>query len=200
MLESILFALLGEECEPFFEEIGGGRMHLFSRVSALKICQGVRVGIVFPLVDFACRYAIAEHFFDVSQGHFDRLVHLCCGVDIVPIFKMVAVAPLVVHPRVGAAENFALALVGASRSLVVARAGDKFGRRIFGEVVKKPLPADACTEAMANDTMAVACDGAKMQKRMCHILSSSVFLYYITNLGNVKMETKSKNGYYLTFA
>ena len=162
MLESLFFSLLGKACEPFFEEIGGVGMHLFSRVSALKICQGVRVGIVFPLVDFACRYAIAEHFFDVSQGHFNGFVHFGGWIDVVPIFKVVAVAPLVVHPRVGTAVNFAFAFVGASRSLVVARAGDKFGRRIFGEVVEKSLPANACTEAMTNNTMAVARDGAKM--------------------------------------
>ena len=175
MLESLFFSILGKEREPFFEEVGGGRVHFLSRVSALKICQWMLVGVVFPLVDFACRYAIAEHFFDVSQGHFNRFVHLGGWIDIVPIFKVVAVAPLVVHPRVGAAVNFAFALVGASCSLVVTRAGDELGGRILGEVVKKPLPTDACTEAMANDAMAVACNGTKMQKRMGHILSSFVF-------------------------
>ena len=99
-----------------------------------------------------------------------------------------AVAALVVHPRVRAAVNFALALVGASRSLVVARAGNELGGRIFGEVVKKPLPADACTEAMPKNAMAVACDGTKMQEWMCHILSSFVFLYYITIWGKVKIK------------
>ena len=180
MCKSFFLALLGKESEPFFEEVGGGRVHFLSRVSALKICQWMLVGIVFALVDFACRYAVAEHFFDVSQGHFNGFVHLGGWIDIVPIFKVVAVAPLVVHPRVGAAEDFALALVGTSRSLVITRAGDKFGGRIFGEVVKKPLPADACTEAMANDTMAVTRNGAKMQKRMCHILSSFGFFFIIS--------------------
>ena len=179
MLESLFFSLLGKECEPFFEEIGGVGMHFLSRVSALKICQGMLVGVVFVLVDFACRYAIAEHFFDVSQGHFNGFVHLCGWIDVVPIFKVVAVAALVVHPRVGAAEDFALALVGASRSLVITRTGDKFGRRIFGEVVKKPLPTDACTEAMANDTMAVARNSAKMQKRVGHSGSPFSFSCYI---------------------
>ena len=154
-------------------------MHCLSRVSALKICQGMRVGVAFSLINFACRYAIAEHFFDVSQGHFNGFVHLGGWVDIVPIFKVVAVAPLVVHPRVGAAEKFAFALVGASCALIVARAGDKFGGRIFGEVVKKPLPTDACTEAMANDTMAVARNSAKMQKRMGHCGSPFSFSCYI---------------------
>ena len=148
----------------------------------------MRVGIVFPLVDFACRYAVAEHFFDVSQGHFNGLVHLGGWIDVVPIFKVVAVAALVVHPCIRAAEEFAFALVGAPCALIIARAGNELGGRILGEVVKKPLPADACTEAMANDTMAVARDGAKMQKRMGHILSSFVFLYYITNLGNVNIK------------
>ena len=122
----------------------------------------MRVGIVFPLVDFACRYAIAEHFFDVSQGHFNGFVHLGGWVDIVPIFKVMAVAPLVVHPRVGAAEDFALALVGASRSLVVTRAGNELAGRIFGEVVKKPLPANSCAKTVPNNAMAMARDGAKM--------------------------------------
>ena len=122
----------------------------------------MRVGIVFPLVDFACRYAVAEHFFDVSQGHFNGFVHLCGWIDVVPIFKMVAVAALVVHPRIGAAKELAFALVGAPCALIIARAGDKLGGRIFGEVVKNPLPADACAKAMPNDAMAVACDSSKM--------------------------------------
>ena len=31
-------AFFGEECEPFFQKICGGRMHFLSRVTALKIC------------------------------------------------------------------------------------------------------------------------------------------------------------------
>ena len=120
------------------------------------------IGIVLSLIDFACRHAVTKHFFHKTQRHFDRFVHFCGGVDIVPIFKMVAVSPLVVHPRIGTAEEFAFALVGTSRALIIARAGDELGGRILGEVVKKSLPADACAEAMPNDAMAVSCDGSKM--------------------------------------
>ena len=137
-------------------------MHLFACVAALKICQGVGVGVVLSLIDFACRYTVAEHFFDVSRGHFDGFVHFCLYVNVVPIFKVVAVAPFVVHPCIGAAKELTLALVGASCALVVARAGDEFGGRIFGEVVKKPLPTNACAKTMRNYAVTVACDGAKM--------------------------------------
>ena len=152
----------------------------------------MRIGIILALIDLTCRHAVAEHFFDVARGHFDGLVHFGDGVDVIPIFKVVAVAPLVVHPRIRATKELALALVGASISLIVARAGDKLGGRIFGEVVKKPLPANACAKAMPNNAMAMARDGAKMQNRMCHNFSPlSCFLYYSTFLG--KVNTKGKD-------
>ena len=160
--KSCSLAFFGKECEPLFEQVCGSGVHLFARVAALKICQRVGVGVVLSLIDLACRYAVAEHFLDKAQGHFDGLVHFCGGVDVVPIFKVVTVAPLVVHPRVGAAKELAFAFVGASRALIIARTGNKLGGRIFGEVVEKPLPANSCTEAVPNDTMAVPCDGAKM--------------------------------------
>ena len=181
MCEGFFFAALGEHCQPTFQEVGGGGMHLFARVATLKIGQWMGVGVVFALIDFACRYAVAEHLFDVSQGHFDGLIHFCGGVDVVPILKMVAVAALVVHPRMRAAKEFAFALVGASVALIVARAGDELGGRIFGKVVKKPLPANACAETMTYNAMAMSRDGAKMQKRMRHgsLPPSFLFAYII---------------------
>ena len=162
MRKGFALPFFGKECEPFFKEIGGGRVHFLSGVATLKICQGVRVGVVLSLIDLACRHAVAEHFFDVARGHFDGPIHFGLNVDVIPIFKVVAVASLVVHPRIGAAIELAFALVGASISLIVARARDKLGGRIFGEIVKKPLPADACTKAMTNNAMAMARDRAKM--------------------------------------
>ena len=92
----------------------------------------MRVGVILSLIDFACRYTVTEHLFDVSQRHFDRLVEFSGWIDVVPIFKVVAVAAFVVHPCIGAAINFALAFVGASRALIIARAGDKLGGRCGG--------------------------------------------------------------------
>ena len=190
----MIFSILGKECEPFFKEIGSVGMHFLSRVSALKIGQRMLVGVIFALINLACRYAVAEHFFDVSQGHFNGFVHLCGWVDVVPIFKMVAVASLVVHPRIRAAEEFAFALVGAPCALIIARAGDELGGRIFGEVVKKSLPADACAKAMPNDAMAVACDGSKMQKWVGHFLLSSLCFFFIISQiwGKSRWKPKAK--------
>ena len=131
----------------------------------------MRIGIILALIDLTCRHAVAEHFFYKTDGHFDGLIHFGFDVDVIPILKMVAVAPLVVHPSKGAAIELAFAFVWASISLIVARAGNELGRRELGEIVKKPLPANACAEAMPNDAMAMACDGAKMQNRMRHFPS-----------------------------
>ena len=173
------FSALGEHGQPALQEVGGGGVHLFARVATLKIAQGVGVGIVLALVDFACCHAVAKHLLDVAHGHFDGFIQLCFGVDVVPILKMVAVAPFVVHPCIGAAEKLTLALVGAAVALIVARAREKFGGRIFREVVKKPLPANACAKTVRNDAMAVACDGGKMQKRVGHCGSPLSFVCYI---------------------
>ena len=131
----------------------------------------MRIGIILALIDLACRHAVAEHFLYKTDGHFDGLIHFGFDVDVIPILKMVAVAPLVVHPSKGAAIELAFTLVGASVTLIVARTEDELGGREFGEIVKKPLTADAGAKAMPNDAMAMACDGAKMQNRMRHFPS-----------------------------
>ena len=90
------------------------------------------ISIVFALVDFACRYAVAEHFFDVSQGHFNGFVHLGGWVDIVPIFKVVAVAPLVVHPCGRVSVQLPFLFVGAAGAEIIFSAPEKLRWRILG--------------------------------------------------------------------
>jgi hypothetical protein len=83
---------------------------------------------------------------------------------------MVAVSALVVHPRIGKTVNLSLALVRTARALIVFCTRDELGGRVLGKIVKKTLPADPRAEAMRDHPMAVLGDGAKMQKRMDHIL------------------------------
>ena len=105
---------------------------------------------------------------------------------------MVAVASLVVHPRLRISKQLTLALIGATRPLIVACARDKFGWTIFGQIVKKALKPDPCTEAMRNHAMAVLGDSMEVQKRMWH--NRSLFSIGIPKLYHVSDKLSRQNG------
>ena len=98
---------------------------------AQKIRKRVAVLVIFAVVDFACRNSVAEHFYHVSDGHFHVFNLLCLGVVVVPVFVMVAVSALVVHPRKRTTVNFTLTLVGTSVALKKPCSGDKLGGAVL---------------------------------------------------------------------
>ena len=154
-------------------------MHFFACVSADKIVQRMLVGIVFALVDFACRHTVTKHLLDIAHRHFHRLIHFGCGIEVIPILKVVAISALVVHPRHGIAVELTLTLVGTARALIILRAREKLGGRIFGKIMKKPLPTNPCPKAMGNDAVAVLGDRAKMAKRVRHeFISFQILISY----------------------
>ena len=66
------------------------------------------------------------------------------------------------HPCKRISIYLALPLVGASVAKVMARAGNKFGRRIFGKIVKQPLKSNTGTKTVCNHPMAMPCNGFKV--------------------------------------
>lgn len=166
MRERLFFSAFREHYEPLLQKVGCVGVHLFSGTAPSEVCQRMLVRVILPLIDLTGGNAVAEHLLNVTDRHPDGIVGLGNGVDVGPILIMVAVATLVVHPRRTVAENLALALVRTPRSLIVARARQKLGGRIFGKVVKQPLKTDPRAEAMQDHAVTVLCDGVKMAERM----------------------------------
>ena len=79
---------------------------------------------------------------------------------------MVLVAPLVVQPGEGYACGLALRVVRAAVALVVFRAGEKFRRGVFAEIMAESLPIEPQTKAVLADQITVPGDGFEMGDRM----------------------------------
>ena len=130
---------------------------------ALEILERTRLRILVLHVDLAGGDTVAEHLGKEAYGHLHRLVSAGLGVVVPPVFEVVAVAPLVVHPCKGIAKRLPFRFVGAALAvLIVADAGEKFCGAVFGEIVPQPLPENAGFAAVPDDHVPMACDGAKM--------------------------------------
>ncbi len=112
--------------------------------------------------------AVAEHFLDVAVGHVHRYDFLCLHVVIVPEFKVVLVAALVVHPREAHARVAALAVVWRFLARVVFCARDKFAGTVLRQIVEQSLQPDTGFKAKSDDLVSMLCNRDKMPDRMKH--------------------------------
>lgn len=87
---------------------------------------------------------------------------------------MVAVSALVVEPSGGIAFFRPFRLVGRSVTQIIFRAGDKFRKRIFGKIMKKPLKRDPGKKTVPHHSVAVLCNGYKMLYGMRHLYITSL--------------------------
>ena len=130
------------------------------RADIVVIRRGV--GVLVLEVGPARRDAVAEHLGDVAQRHFAPAhVDLAVVADTVvdPVFKVVAVAPLVVQPRQTHAVFQALLVVGAAPALVVFYAPPKLRGAVFAQVVGQTLPHQTQLEAIVPHQAPVTVDG-----------------------------------------
>ena len=79
--------------------------------SAQKIFKRMLFGVVFALIYFTCRNAVAKHFFYKNKGHFDRAYPFSFGVIVCPVFEVMAVSALVVKPGRGIAKRLPLGFI-----------------------------------------------------------------------------------------
>ena len=135
---------------------------------AVEILQRGRVGVGRALIRLAGRDPVGDHLAQILHRHIDRLIHSCLGAQVCPVFKMVPVAALVVHPGKGIAVRLALGGVRAAVALIIADAGKKLGGRIFGQGMRQSLPDQAHPEAAAHDQMPVVCDRLQMSPKFVH--------------------------------
>ena len=178
--KGFLLPLLRQHSEKLFKKRGGVGMNTATVSPPIEIGKGLVVRIKLSALDLAGGHTVAKHFDDKAQRHFYRRVFPLRGIDVHPIFKMMTVSALVVHPSQGISVFLSLPLVGASRAQIMLCAGNKLRWRVFGQIVKQSLPSDPCAKAMTNDRMAMLCNGSKMSKRM-HSVGSLCFLlsYFI---------------------
>jgi len=137
-------------------------------LAALKVGKRVCVGVFVSVVDHPSGDSVAEHFLDVFQRHLDRGHFPRHRVVICPIFKVVLVSALVVHPGVGKAVILPLALVGGTVALIVPGSDYEFRRGILREVVEEPLKKDPCLAAVPDNGVPVFCNGLEMLPGFYH--------------------------------
>ena len=102
--EGLILALFNQHSQQHLKKIGGFGMNYSGRLSAHKVVKRRLVGIVLALVNLTRCHAVAEHFNNVFQRHFNRLNASRRRLVVGPILKVVLVAPLVMHPSKGTAE------------------------------------------------------------------------------------------------
>ena len=104
-----------------------------------KLVGVSRLKVLTP-VDLAGSQPVAEHFRYIFFRHLHADDALTADTVIGPVFKMVAVAALVVHPRGAVSLVPALGVIGAAVSLKIFDAGPELHRRELGQIVGQALP------------------------------------------------------------
>ena len=142
--------------------------HFLVRSALGQVQERRFLRISFLIVCLGGSNAVAEHFLDVTVGHVHRHDFLCFHVVIVPEFKVVLVAPLVVHPCKTVTSIAALAVVWRFLARVVFCAWNKFARAVLRQIVEQSLQPDTGLKAKSDDLVSMLCNRDKMPDRMEH--------------------------------
>lgn len=154
-----LIAQLGQKMLKCRSRVG---MHsIFSR---LQIFQRRSVGIGISLVDLAGCNPIAEHFRQITAWNRYRNIHALLKAIVRPVFPMMAIPSLVMHPGQRIPLFTPFILRGRMRAVKVADTLQEFRRAVFGKIVAQALPEDSSLGAVPNHLMTVARHRAKMPK------------------------------------
>ena len=129
--EGFRFALFGEHREKLFQQSRAFGVDCAVFFPAKKVIERAVVGVLFLLIDFARGNAVAKHLDHESYRHLHRAGRPGLRIVIAPIFKMMAVAALVVHPGEGVPVSVALSFVWAAASLIIFCADPEFGWAVF---------------------------------------------------------------------
>ena len=160
--ESLFFALVTEHSQEKSQLPKGIGMHKPGIPGSFQIFQRRSVGVVPAAVDLACGNTVHDHFQQKFHRHGNGTVFLGSRQQIRPVFKVMAVAALVVHPRLGITHILTLGSIGTAVSLIIPRTGKEFRRAVFGQIVHQSAAVQAHLKTMLHDQMTVACDGFEM--------------------------------------
>ena len=106
--------MLGEHGEQEAQALHRVRVDEARFLRAVEILQSGGVGIGRALIRLAGRDPVGDHLTQIPDRHVDRLIRPRDGTQVRPVFKMMPVAPLVVHPGQRIAVGLALSRVGAA--------------------------------------------------------------------------------------
>ena len=134
--KGFLLSLLRQHFKKLFEKLGGFGMNTATVSPPIEIGKGLVVRVELSAINLAGGHTVAKHFDDEAQGHFHGNVFFLHRIDIYPIFKMVAISSLMVHPGKRVSVLLPLPLVGASGAQIMLCARNKLGGRIFGQVME----------------------------------------------------------------
>ena len=166
--ERFLFAVFREFLEQEQQLLVSRFRHFFVRSTLGQVQERRFLRICFLVVRLGGGHAVAEHLLDVTVGHVHRHDFLCLHIVIVPEFKVVLVATLVVHPCEAHARVAALAVVWRFLARVVFCAWNKFAGTVLRQIVEQPLPSDTGFKAKSDDLVSMLCNRDKMPDRMEH--------------------------------
>ena len=166
--ECFFFAVFREFLEQEQQLLVSRFRHFFVGSAFCQVKQRRFLRISFLVVRLGGGNAVAEHLLDVTVGHVHRHDFLCFHVVIVPEFKVVLVAALVVHPREAHARVATLAVVWRFFARVVFCAWNKFTRAVLRQIVEQSLQPDTGLKAKSDDLVSMLCNRDKMPDRMEH--------------------------------
>ena len=104
-----------------------------------KLVGVSRLKVLTP-VDLAGGQPVAEHLRHIFFRHLHAGNAAAVHAVVRPVFKVVAVAALMVHPGGAVADVPALGVIGAAVSLKIFDAGPELHRRELGQIVGQALP------------------------------------------------------------
>lgn len=134
------------------------RMHHRPSLGSYEIVMCISISVLITLVDLACSHSVAEHLGYIFLRHFvaaetHRTVLVYHIID--PVFKVVLVAALVMHPRHRDTVLPALLVVRAPVALVIHGPAPELHRRILADVMQKPLSYKTESQAVSAYQIAV---------------------------------------------
>ena len=165
IVERRVLALLLEHKQHFADELAclGVDEDMSARLFVVVVGRGV--GVFVALIDLAGGDTVAEHLGHVLERHFapaheDLTVVADAVVD--PVFKVMAVAPLVVEPGEAHAVFAPLGVVRAAVALIILDAAPEFRGAVLAYVMRQPLIVQAEAKTVLPHQMAMMRDGLKM--------------------------------------
>ena len=166
--ECFFFAVFRELLEQEQQLLVSRFRHFLVRSTLGQVQERRFLRISFLVVRLGGGNAVAEHLLDVTVGHVHRHDFLCLHIVIVPEFKVVLVAALVVHPCEAHARVAAFAVVWRFLARVVFCARDKFAGTVLRQIVEQSLQPDTGLKAKSDDLVSMLCNRDKMPDRMEH--------------------------------
>jgi hypothetical protein len=129
----------------------------------LEIVQGTGLVVAVLQIDLAGSHPVTEHLCQKAHRHFHRLDPFGFRVIVRPVLEVVAVAPLVVHPRQRIAVCLTFGFVGAAFAvLIIADTLPELCGAVLGKIVAQSLPEDPRFAAVPDNGVPVPGDGGKM--------------------------------------